>query len=306
MAKSGWFIPDAQYPGAFESLEKESEMATQTFDTSQTFENRLSERKNVVVPWISWSAIFGGLASGMATFILLALLGMAAGITAIDPQSAEPVGNVPMLAGIWTGVSMLLSAFIGGYVSARISGLSRRSDGILHGFVVWGVNTLLFTFLVTTSVGNLLGGVFSTVGKSAQAVATAGGAAGGTAATQQGGGLESLITGGGGGNVSRESLDTLQNRISAGDREGAIGVMTSQMGMTRDRAETVADQAMKLQGAIQQIPSGQQMADTAVSGLTKASWWLFAGVLLSMILGVVGGFFGSKGVDKRRHALVAH
>jgi hypothetical protein len=293
--------------GALESLEKESKMATQTFDRPQTFETRLSERKNVVVPWISWSAIFGGLASGMATFILLALLGTAAGITAIDPQSAEPVGNVPMLAGIWTGVSMLLAAFIGGYVSARISGLSRRSDGILHGFVVWGVNTLLFTFLVTTSVGNLLGGVFSAVGKGAQAVATATGAAGGAAATQQGGGsLESLITGGGGGNISKESLDALQNRISAGDREGAIAVMTNQMGMTRDRAEPLADQAMQLQGAIQQLPSGQQIADTAVSGLTRASWWLFAGVLLSMILGVVGGFVGSKGVDKRRHALVAH
>lgn len=280
-------------------------MAAQTYETpvqttpAQTHESRLSEKK-AVVPWISWGAIFGGLASGMATFILLALLGVAAGITAIDPAAAEPVGNVPILAGIWTGVSMLLAAFIGGYVAARISGLSRRTDGILHGFVVWGVNTLFFVYLVTTSVGSLMGGVFNVLGQGIQA--TTGAVAG---AAGEGQSLQALITGsaGGGGNISQESMNQLQQRLDAGDREGAINVMVNQMGFTRDRASTVVDQAMKVQGAIGQLPSGQEMAQTAVSGLTRASWWLFAGVLLSMVLGILGGFVGAKESGKRRTVL---
>lgn len=266
-------------------------MAVETYETRST-------TGRVKVPWISWGAIFGGLASGMATFLLLALLGLAAGITAIDPQAAEPVGQVPMLAGIWTGISMLLSAFVGGFVAARISGLSRRSDGIFHGFVTWGVSTLLFAFLVTTSVGNLLGGVFNVLGQGLQAGA-------GAVAGQGQGGLESLIGGSAGGaDISRQSLDNLQQQLSAGNRQGAIDVMVNEMGFSPDRAATVADQAMQLQGVAQQLPSGQEVASAAVSGLTAASWWLFAGILLSLILGVFGGATGARGAAKRRTALV--
>lgn len=267
----------------------------------QTTQTEYTHRKNVF-PWFSWSAIFGGLASGMATFILLALLGMAAGVTAIDPQAAEPVGNVPMLAGLWTGISMLLSAFVGGYVAARLSGLSRRSDGILHGFVVWGVNTLFFVFLVTTSVGSLLGGVFNVAGQSIRGITGAAGEVATSPQTQGQSPLQALL---GGVNIDQQSMNALQERISTGDRQGAIDVMVNQMGMEPDRANTVADQAMKAQGALRQLPPGEQIAETAVSGLTRASWWLFAGTLFSMILGIVGGFVGAKAVGKRRH-LLAH
>lgn len=273
----------------------------------QTYETRLSTGR-VKVPWISWSAIFGGLASGMATFLLLALLGLAAGITAINPEAAEPVGRVPLMAGIWTGISMLLSAFVGGFVAARISGLSRRSDGIFHGFVTWGVSTLLFAYLVTTSVGNLLGGVFNVLGQGLQATGSAvSGAVQGGGATAQGqGGLQSLLGGAGGTNISRESLETVRQQLSAGDRQGAIDTMVNQMGIAPDRAQTIADQGMKLQGAAQQLPSGEEVASKAVTGLTVASWWLFAGILLSLILGVAGGATGARGSAKRRSALVAH
>ncbi|MEO6666663.1 MAG: hypothetical protein ABIO65_07820, partial [Nitrospiria bacterium] len=44
---------------------------------------------------ISWGAVFGGLAVGLAIQVLLTLLGTAAGLSAVDPQSADPVGTVP-------------------------------------------------------------------------------------------------------------------------------------------------------------------------------------------------------------------
>jgi hypothetical protein len=121
----------------------------------------------------------------MATFFLLALFGIAAGFTAIDPQAAEPVGSVPTFAGIWTAFSMLAGAFLGGYVAARMSGMSRRSDGILHGFVAWGVSTLFFVYLVTTGVGTLLGGTFAVLGQGLQAAAGAAGGAASSPSIQQ-------------------------------------------------------------------------------------------------------------------------
>ncbi|MFA5516047.1 MAG: hypothetical protein WDA20_07130 [Desulfuromonadales bacterium] len=240
----------------------------------------------------------------MSIFILLSLLGLAGGFTAIDPQAAEPVGSVPLVTGIWTGISMMVAAFVGGYVASSISGLSRRKDGLFHGLVVWGVNTLLFFYLITTSVGSLLGGAFNALGQGAQAVT---GAVGEATDGSQGliGQLETMITGAQGGDISQESLGTLNQQLSAGDRQGAMDTLVTEMGFTQDRAQTVVDQAMPLYSSAQQIPSGQEVASSTVSGLTQASWFIFAGVLLSMLLSIGGGYVGARTVAKRR-TLLAH
>jgi hypothetical protein len=255
------------------------------------------------MPYISWGAVFGGLAAGMATFFLLALFGIAAGFTAIDPTAAEPVGRVPTFAGIWTGFSMLLGAFVGAYVAARMSGMSRRSDGLLHGFVAWGVSTLFFVYLVTTGIGALLGGTFAVLGQGVQAAAgAAGGVATSPTAQQQ---MEQLITGSPGAQITGESLSNLQQQMSAGNREGAIGVLVGEMGFTRDRAEVVVDQGMAIMGTAQQV-EGQEVAATAVEGLSRATWFLFAGVLLSLAVALGGGYLGAKAIVARRTPLHAH
>lgn len=273
---------------------------------TQTFGSRTTE-KRAPFPWISWGAIFGGLASGLAVYLLLALLGLAAGLSAINPQSAEPVGKVPLMTGIWTSISLLLSAFAGGYVAARMSGLSRLADGLFHGLVAWGVSTLFFAFLVTTSIGSILGGAFSVLGQASKAVAggaaaTAGGVAGSSSAQTQ---LATLLKGSaGGGDISQKSIRNLQQQLQSGDRDGAINVMVNQMGFTQDRAEQMVDKGMALFGSTQNLPEkGQQAASSAVSGLSKISWSLFIGVLLSMALSLVGGAIGSKATVKRRNPL---
>ena len=40
---------------------------------TEIFQTRTTEK--TIVPWISWGAIFGGLASGLAAYLLLTLLG---------------------------------------------------------------------------------------------------------------------------------------------------------------------------------------------------------------------------------------
>lgn len=261
-----------------------------------------SLRKRRYFPWISWGAIFGGIASGMATYLLLALLGIAVGLTAIEPQSAEPVGKVPLGALVWTGISMVLAAFVGGYVAARMSGLSRLADGIFHGLVAWGVSTLVFAYLITTSVGNIVGGAFGMIGQTMKvaggAAVTAGGAAGAGASQSQ---LESLLKGGSTrGNIDQQSLQALQRNLQQGDRNGAINVMVGQMGFTNDRARQIVDQGMALYGKSQQLPEqARDVAASSVSGLAKASWGLFIGVLLSLALGVGGGAIGSRATIRR-------
>jgi len=259
------------------------------------------------LPSISWGAVFGGFISGMAGYLLLELLGLAIGFAAINPQSAEPVGKVPMMAAIWTGISMLAAAFIGGYIATRMSGLSRRADGILHGLVSWGVSTLFFAWLITTSVGSIVGGAFSVLGKGLTAAggATAGAVGAVTSSPDMKAKVESLITGSGGAKINKQTTDRLQQQLQQGDRDGAINVMVKDMGFTRDRATTVVDQGMAMYGSAKgtaaQLPQKtQQVATTAVSGLKTAFFWLFAAVLLSMAVSIGGGAVGARDAARRR------
>lgn len=272
---------------------------------------------------ISWGAIFAGLAVGLAVQMLLTLLGIAAGLSVIDPQASEPVGGVPIAAGIWTGVSMLISAFLGGYVAARMSGLYLRSDGVFHGFVTWGVTTLAFVYLATTAVSAVLGGTFNLLGQGLKGLGQGVASAGETAAEGGASGLraqlESILratekpelqpetirkdVGGLGqgapspgqaGTIDGAAVNELQQKLAAMDREAGINVMVNKMGFSRGRAEQVADQAAALFGSVQtQGPAqAREAASKTVSALAAASWWLFIGGLLALVLSIVGGAAG--------------
>lgn len=247
---------------------------------------------------IRWTAIFAGLAGGLASYMLLSLLGVAVGLTAVDPQSTDPVGAVPVATGIWTGISMLVGAFIGGYVSGRMSGLFRRADGMLHGFVAWGSTTLLFAVLMTTALGAALGGTFRILGQTI----TAGTQVAATAEPSQGGladRLASIITGSTEANVTPESLASVRQHLAANDREAAVGVMVNEMGFSQERANQIVGQLQPLFGA-QGEQNVRDATEQTTNVLSTASWWLFAGLLLSLGFGVFGGLLGARASGSRQ------
>lgn len=248
---------------------------------------------------IRWTAILGGLVAGMGTYLLLALLGLATGLTAIDPAAAEPMGAVPVGMGIWTGIITLVAAFIGGYIAARMSGLARTSDGMLHGFLNWAATMVLFAFLATTAVSAVLGGTFAVLGQGLQGAAATATA---TAAGGQGTGLmdqlQTMITGTEGGEISGEDMNVVQQRLQAGDRQGAIDHMVNEMGFTQQRANQVVDTAAPLfTGQLGQ--EAEQAATTAVDAMAAASWWLFIGLALSLVVALIGGMMGVKAYANR-------
>lgn len=237
---------------------------------------------------IRWGAIFAGVVSGTASYLLLALLGLAVGLTAVDPGAAEPVGSVPLGTGIWTGISMLVGAFIGGYVAGHASGLARSMDGMLHGFVSWGATTLLYVVLATTALGAVLGGTFRIISQAVQAAApVAQEAGGGQGVVQQ---LQGLIGQQGQVQVSAESLKSVQEALTAGDRQRAIDIMVNQMGMERENAAKIVEQV----GPLVSGQNLEQAATQATEALTATSWWLFIALLLSLALGIAGGATGVR------------
>lgn len=76
----------------------------------------------------------------------------------MNSTSGESSGFGPML---WTIVSLLVSAFAGGFFAARMSGSRRKSDGSMYGAVTWAVSMLLFAVMLSTTAGAILNGLYS-------------------------------------------------------------------------------------------------------------------------------------------------
>ena len=235
-------------------------------------------------PRIKWTAVWAGLVVGMSAQLVLTLLGLAIGAWSIDLKEAQPAEGVPLGAGLWTGLSLLMSAFIGGYVTARLSGNSLRSDGMYHGAVVWGVTWLVFAWLTTTAMSFMLGGVFSALGSALQTTGqgiTSAASAGlanidpkslfsiSPAALRQQ--IESTLQATGKrdlqpaemnksadkvtnqakegqslGQVSDSAIEELQQKLTALDREAAVNVLVQKIGMSEAQAQQVVQSTIGL------------------------------------------------------------
>ncbi len=237
---------------------------------------------------IRWGAVLAGVAVGISVQLVLTLLGIASGLSLTSVQTGEVPGTGAL---IWAGISMLIAALIGAYVAGRMSGLKRKTDGVLHGVVSWAVTTLLFVVLATSAGGSLLSGLFSSVTQGASSVAQ--GAGGGAA------GVTSMLNRQLGTNISPEAMRTLQGHIAAGRRDQAIDYMSSSMGVQRDRASTMVDQALILSGSPEQAsPAGRAAADRAIRGASTAAWAVFGAVSLSLLLSLIGGALGAMGARR--------
>lgn len=115
---------------------------------------------------VSWGAIFAGAFIALVVQLGLGLLGLAIGLGTIDPATeANPLSGIGVGTGIWLAISTLIALFAGGFVAARMAGLPRRPDGILHGLVAWSLVTFLSFYLMTTAVGRVISGAAGVIGQ---------------------------------------------------------------------------------------------------------------------------------------------
>lgn len=104
----------------------------------------------VPVQRLWWSAIFGGTFFALGIMAILALFGVAIGAAAAGSRGAGE--EVQIWGGVWSLVTMFVGFLGGGYLAARTSGSQAKSDGRLHGLVVWGLGTVsLFYFVLNTT-----------------------------------------------------------------------------------------------------------------------------------------------------------
>lgn len=93
-------------------------------------------------PAIRWSAVLAGTAVAAGLWGVLQLLGIGAGLTAIDP---EDVGSASGAIGVGalSLLAPLLAMLVGGYVAAKLANTYDQKVAGAHGLVVWGLTALI-------------------------------------------------------------------------------------------------------------------------------------------------------------------
>ncbi|MCK7485973.1 MAG: hypothetical protein MZU97_10790 [Bacillus subtilis] len=117
---------------------------------------------------VSWGAIWAGVFVALFFQMLLGLLGLAIGLTAIDIDQQILTRGLGIGAGVWLLVSTLISVFLGAFTAGRLAGLSAKYDGLLHGVVTLAFLVVLSIFLATTGISTAIGGAFSLLVRTAQ------------------------------------------------------------------------------------------------------------------------------------------
>lgn len=107
---------------------------------------------------VRWGPVWAGLITALTTFLLLQLLALGAGLVDIGPGSQGGGGWVPALIG-------LIAFFTGGAVAGMTSAIRGAGSGLLNGFMVWALGTVLILLLSALGLGQLFGALGNVAGQ---------------------------------------------------------------------------------------------------------------------------------------------
>ncbi len=249
---------------------------------------------------VSWSGIFGGVVVGIGALLLLTALGVAIGITTIDVDrpDASALGTG---AAIWTGVSLLLALFLGGWSAARMSMLWDRTAAMFQGTLVWALSMLLILWLAASGVGLIASQTFSLMGTTASAVGAAAGGAD----------LGGLLDGN-----ADQALARLNDPKTAQTIANVTGMETTEvtrrLSELRGRIEAARDNpqqvATELRTATSEFADRAQAriataASDAQPAATRTAWSTFGALLLGLLAGIAGAAVGRHNAAQRTRDL---
>jgi hypothetical protein len=103
---------------------------------------------------ISWSSIIAGVLSAFGLFVLLSVLGVAAGLEVADGGNATFGAPV---ASIITGLFVVIAFFSGGFIATWTADVDEPESAILHGFLVWALFVVLLLAMVASGLGAGIG-----------------------------------------------------------------------------------------------------------------------------------------------------
>lgn len=245
-------------------------------------------------PKMSWGAIFGGAVAAISIWAMLGALGLGLGLSPLNPMNPD-VRAMGMFTGIWNLITPLVALFIGGFVASRGAGAVDRGGGALHGFVVWGLTTVLGAWLLVNLVGGMLGGV-ATLGRTATE-ATRGGQSFGLDANDALAPINGRLHAEGKPEITPDQLQKATNKITRDalrtgrvDHETLVRDISQSTNLSRADAEDVANRVERqVDDAKNSVAQG---AAQAAKTTGDVMWGVFGALLLGLLAALLGGALG--------------
>ena len=281
---------------------------TRTYDVTNdrvhTHATATEDAHTIMINKVSWGAIFAGVVVALVVQVLLTMLGVGIGVATLDPATGESpaASTFSITAGIWYAISGIIAAFAGGYIAARLSGRTVPTTGALHGLTTWAFTTLLVLYLLSTTIGTIVGGAFS-------GLASALGGLGQTVAQTAAPAI-----------ASADPLAAIENQVRATGNDpealntAAVNAVRSLLTGDEANADQARQQAAQALAAARDIPIDQatqqvaqieqqyrQMVDQAQQAATEAADTTASVVSTSalvaffaLVLGAIASWFGGR------------
>jgi hypothetical protein len=110
---------------------------------------------------VRWGPVWAGLITTLTAFLLLELLALGVGLLSI---SLNP--NSPNQASAWVSAAIgLIAFFTGGSVAGMTAAVRGTATGLLNGFLVWALGTVLILVLSALGLGQVFGALGNVVGQ---------------------------------------------------------------------------------------------------------------------------------------------
>lgn len=205
---------------------------------------------------VSWGAILAGALGAAALSLILLVLGVGLGLSAVSPWSGRgaQAGTLGVAAIAWIAFTQIAASGLGGYLAGRLrrrwvtttAGDEVYFRDTAHGFLAWALATLVTAATLTSAIGGVLGST-AQAGATVAAAGASGAAAGAVPAAAQTAGADGGLT-----DADRDyAVDRLFREASgapatpadAGPANAAAGAASAPAGGASDAAVAPASPA---------------------------------------------------------------
>lgn len=111
---------------------------------------------------VQFGPILAGVLTAIATMLILTVLGLAIGASALEPRDVGQ--SLGFGAAIWGIISAVIAFFLGGWVAAKTAAVAGAGSGLINGLMVGAAVLALLLWLTGTGVGALVGALGNNVG----------------------------------------------------------------------------------------------------------------------------------------------
>jgi hypothetical protein len=267
------------------------------------------DARSVLLNRVSWGAVLAGVVVALVAQLILNMIGIGIGAATLDPGGAADQNpsarGFSIGAAVWWTLSGIVAALVGGFAAGRLSGQPKEASAAWHGLTSWAFTTLVIFWLLTSTIGGLLGGAYRGLTSAAGGAIQTAAQTAAPALAANAGPFDA---------VERTMRDAMGGNDPAALRDGAVAAMRAAATGDPQQAEVARTRAAEALAKAQNVPveearkqvqqyeqqyrqgleATKREATEAAAAATKA---VSRGALigaLSLLLGAVAAWFGGR------------